>query len=137
MISKIKHKGFTLVEIVVALGVFLLFASGIYSGIQFVFKSVYYSRLKILETGILNEQLEIIRNLPFEDVGIVNGSPSGVLERTATTTRNNIDFEITRTIRNIDDPFDGTIGGTPNDLAPADYKMVEVEIICTNCYQTK
>ena len=137
MFNAHKHRGFTLVEIIVALAVFLLFMSGIYSGIQFVFKSVYYSRMKILETGILNEQLEIIRNLPFEDVGIINGSPSGVLERTVTTTRSGIEFEITRTIRNIDDEFDGTIGGDPNDLAPADYKLVEVEIICEKCNQTK
>lgn len=137
MLYKTNHKGFTLIEVLVALAVFLLFAVGIYSGIQFVFKSVYYSRLKILETAILNEQLEIVRNLPFEDVGIINGSPSGVLERTATTTRNGIDFTITRTIRNIDDEFDGTIGGTPNDIAPADYKMVEVEIVCDKCSQTK
>lgn len=123
-------------EIIVALAVFVLFMSGIYSGIQFVFKSVYYSRMKILETAILNEQLEIVRNLPFEDVGIVNGSPSGVLERTVTTTRSGIEFTITRTVRNIDDEFDGTIGGNPNDLVPADYKMVEVEIICDKCNQT-
>lgn len=136
MVCKSTHRGFTLVEIIVALAVFVLFMSGIYSGIQFVFKSVYYSRMKILETAILNEQLEIIRNLPFEDVGIINGSPSGVLERTVTTTRSGIEFTITRTIRNIDDEFDGTIGGDPNDLAPADYKMVEVEIICDKCNQT-
>ena len=137
MADKNTHRGFTLIEIIVALGVFALFVSGIYSGIQFVFKSVYYSRMKILETALLNEQLEIIRNLPFEDVGIINGSPSGVLERTVTTTRSGIEFEITRTIRNIDDEFDGTIGGDPNDLAPADYKLVEVEIICDKCNQTK
>lgn len=132
---KRKHSGFSLIEIIVALGVFLLFAVGIYSGIQFTFKAVYQSRLRILETGILSEQIEIIRNLPFADVGIVNGSPSGVLLRTVTTTRSGIDFAITRTIRNVDDPFDGTIGGAPNDTAPADYKLVEAEIICTRCEQ--
>jgi hypothetical protein len=33
-------------------------------------------------------------------------------------------------VRSIDDPFDGTIGGSPNDTSPADYKLVEMEIIC-------
>lgn len=128
-------KGFTLIEIIVAVAIFLIFAIGIYSGIQFIFKSVYQSRLRIIETGILNEQVEIIRNLSFHSVGIVNGSPAGTLERTVTTTRNGIGFTITRTIRNVDDPFDGTIGGDPNDLSPADYKIAEVEIICNNCTQ--
>ncbi len=130
-----KRKGFSLIEILVAVGVFVIFAIGIYSGIEFVFKVVYNSRVRIIETAILNEQVEVIRNIGFHDVGIINGSPSGVLERTVTTTRNGIDFEITRTIRNIDDPYDGTIGGNPNDTAPADYKLVDVEIICTSCRQ--
>ncbi len=129
------NKGFGLLEVIVAIAIFVLFLVGIYSAIQFVFKIVYASRLRIIETGILNEQIEIARNLPYQNIGIVNGSPSGVLARTATTTRNGIDFLITRTIRNIDDPFDGTIGGMPNDTAPADYKLVEIEVICQKCAQ--
>ncbi len=130
-------KGFSLIEVIVGVAVFVLFMVGIYGGITFVFKIVYQSRLRILETGILNEQIEIVRNLPFQDVGIINGSPSGVLVHIVTTTRNGIDFTVTRTIRNIDDPFDGVIGGTPNDTAPADYKMVDIEIICDHCDQHK
>ncbi|OIO19288.1 MAG: hypothetical protein CO029_01170 [Candidatus Magasanikbacteria bacterium CG_4_9_14_0_2_um_filter_41_10] len=107
--SQQRKHGFSLLEIVVAVGIFAIFVIGIYSGIQFVFKLVYNSRVRIIETSLLNEQIEGIRNMSFYDVGIVNGSPSGLLERTVTTTRNNIDFEITRTIRNIDDPFDGVI----------------------------
>jgi len=133
--NKLNHKGFSLIEVMIGVAVFVLFTVGIYSGIQFVFKVVYQSRLKILETGILNEQVEIIRNLPFENVGIINGSPAGVLTRTVTTTRNGIPFTVTRTIRNIDDPFDGTAGGNPPDTAPADFKMVDIEITCDNCGQ--
>jgi len=106
-------RGFTLLEILISLGVFVLFASGIFTGIQYVFKSVYASRLRIIENGILNEQVEIVRNLPFAQVGIMQGSPPGVLTRTATMTKNGIEFLITRTIRNIDDPFDGTATGEP------------------------
>lgn len=122
-------------EVLIGIAVFVLFFVGIYSGIQMVFKVVYQSRLKILETGILNEQVEIIRNMPFASVGIINGSPAGLLAHTATTTRNGINFLITRTIRNIDDPYDGTIGGEVNDTAPADYKLAEVEVICQACNQ--
>lgn len=172
--------GFTLVEAMIALAVMMLFAAGIYGGIQLVFRVVYQSRVRILESAILNEQIEIVRNMSFFDVGIVNGSPAGLLARTVTTTRNNIDFIITRTIRNIDDPFDGTIDAEPLtppdgkvyichsgatlsvsvnalgghlghgdtegpcdgdpeagnvDQAPADYKMVHIDVICSNCSQ--
>lgn len=135
---KIKNRqGFGLLEVIIGVAIFALFAIGIYSGTQYVFKVVFNSRLHIIETSILNEQIEVIRNLPFSEIGIINGSPAGLLDRNVTTTRSGVEFLITRTIRNIDDPFDGTIGGTPNDTAPADYKLIEVEIICTKCGQRK
>jgi hypothetical protein len=133
--TKKNKKGFGLLEMVISISVFIIFVVGIYSGIQFVFKIVYQSRLRILETAILNERVEVIRNMPFENIGIVNGNPAGSLTRTVTTTRNNIEFTLTHTIRNIDDPFDGTIGGIPNDTSPADYKLIDVEIICHSCNQ--
>ena len=113
----------------------MLFALGIYSGISIVFKVVYSSRLRILETALINEQLEIARNLPFESVGIINGVPNGVLPNSTTTVRNGVTFTLVTTIRNIDDPFDGTITSTPADTSPADYKLIEISVICQNCPQ--
>ncbi len=130
-----RRAGFSLIEVIVALGLFILFTVGVYGAIHFALKAVFNSRLRIIETAVLNEQVEIIRNLSFFDVGIVNGSPSGVLERTSVVARNGMDFVVTRTIRNIDDPFDGTIGGTPDDTAPADYKLVHIEVVCQDCAQ--
>jgi len=127
--------GFTLVEVIVAAAVFVLFAVGIYSGITMVFKIVYQSRVRILETAILSEELEIARNLPYDSVGIVSGVPAGVLSHTKTLVRNGIIYNLITTVRNVDDPFDGTLGGSPNDSAPADYKLVEVSAICVDCEQ--
>jgi prepilin-type N-terminal cleavage/methylation domain-containing protein len=128
-------KGFTLLEILIASAIFLLFAIGIYSGIHLIFKIVYQSRMRILETALLAEQLEIVRNLPYGSVGIINGVPSGVLPYSTTTKRNGQNFLIITTVRNIDDPFDGTVGGSPNDTSPADYKLVEMSAICQPCGQ--
>ena len=120
-----------------ATAVFLLFAIGIYGGISLVFKIVYSSRLRILETALIGEQLELVRNLPFDSVGIINGVPSGVLPYTTTTVRNGVTFVLITTVRNIDDPFDGTVTSTPADTSPADYKLVEISVICQNCPQQK
>ena len=128
-------RGFTLIEIVVAIAIFLIFSAGIYSTLSMVFKIVYQSRLKILETAVLSEQLEIARNLPYDSVGILNGVPAGVLLHTQTIVRDGATFTVLTTVRNIDDVYDGTLGGTPNDTAPADYKHVEVSAICNNCLQ--
>lgn len=130
-------KGFTLIEVVVAAAIFLLFALGIYGGISLVFKIVYQSRLKILETAILSEELETVRNLPFDSIGIENGVPAGVLARTKNITRNNVNFLLTTTVRNIDNVFDGLATGNPKDTSPADYKLVEMSVICANCSQVR
>lgn len=133
--KKINVSGFTLIEITVAIAIFLIFAVGIYSTISMVFKIVYQSRMKILETALLSEQIEIAHNLPYDSVGIVNGIPAGVLVHSQTIARNGAYFTVITSVRNIDDPFDGILGGTPNDTAPADYKQVEVSAICTSCTQ--
>ena len=127
------ERGFTLIEAIVSTAVFALFAIGIYGSFQAVLKAVYKSRINIIETALLDEQLEIARNLSFDDIGLVNGVPSGVIPRVATITRNGVEFLVTTVIRSIDDPFDGVLGGTPNDTAPADYKLVEITARCTSC----
>ncbi len=128
--------GFTLVEVIVAIAVFTLFALGVYEGVRYIYKIVYMSRVRILETAILTEELEIARNLPYASVGISGGIPSGLLTRSKTVNRNGIIFDIITTVRNIDDPFDGMATGTvPLDTSPADYKLVEISAICDSCLQ--
>ncbi|MFA7654288.1 MAG: prepilin-type N-terminal cleavage/methylation domain-containing protein [Candidatus Magasanikbacteria bacterium] len=131
------RKGFSLLEVIIAVAIFLLFALGIYGGISLIFKVVYMSRTLVLETTFLSEELEVVRALPYESVGILNGVPVGVLSHTKTITRNGQNFDLITTVRNIDDPFDGTVGGSPNDTSPADYKLVEISAICSSCLQTK
>jgi prepilin-type N-terminal cleavage/methylation domain-containing protein len=132
----LKRDGFSLLESIISLAIFLILAIGVYGGLQFTFKILYQSRMRLIESALLNEEVETLRNMPYEQVGIVNGSPPGVLGRTVTTTKSGLDFTLTRVIRNVDDPYDGLIGGTPGDTVPADYKFVDLEIVCTSCRQT-
>ena len=127
-------KAFTLIETIISIAVFIIFVFGIYGGIQLVYKVIYSSRTQIIEIGILNEQMEIIRNLDFLDVGIISSTPVGVLTRTSDISRNGGTFRVTRSIRSIDDPGDGTIeAGT--DTTANDYKYVYLEVTCLNCQQ--
>lgn len=126
-------RGTTLVETLVATAVFVTFSVALY---QLYGKLVELSsniRTRIVATQLANEQFEIIRNLQYYDVGTVGGIPSGAIAQNQTLSRNNTDFSVNTTIRNIDHPADGTLGGTPNDLSPADNKLVEITITCITC----
>lgn len=128
----------TLIEVVVAIAVFLIMATAIYDGYVSVFKMVTGSRVQLSAVALANEQLEIIRNMPYQDVGLIDGLPAGKLSRFQTITRDNIPFSVRLSIQDIDDPFDGQIGSTTApDLAPNDYKLAEVEISCATCQNFK
>jgi len=125
--------GFTLVEALVGAAIFVILAMSVYQAFVTTMDVVRLSRVKITATALANEQFEIMRNLPYADVGIVSGLPLGKIPATQILIRDSKEFTVKTTIRNIDDPFDGTIGGNPNDNSPADYKLAELEITCPTC----
>lgn len=126
-------KGFSLVELLVGVAVFSVICVSVYTSYISIFEVVHTSRGKLQAVDLVNEQFEIIRNLPYSDVGIYGGIPNGILDNTQTLVRGQNTFDVLTTIRNVDDPFDGTLGGAPNDLSPADFKLVEIEINCSTC----
>ncbi len=133
--SKIKNQqaGFTFIETLVAVSVSAVILMATYGAIQSLFNIVSASRAKIDAVNLINEQIEIIRNMPYSQVGIVSGIPNGVLPHAQNLTRDGFNFTVTTFVRNIDDPFDGTIGGSPADPSSHDYKSVEIDIACVNC----
>ena len=135
-ISKVKQSksilrllGFTLVEMVIVIAVFILITTAIIGTYVKIFQLIEANKVRITALDLANEQIEIIHNLPYSDVGEIGGIPNGKIPQTQTLTRDNLIFIATTTIRNIDDPFDGQIGSsTHNDLSPADYKLVQIDI---------
>ena len=125
--------GFTLIETLVGTTIFILIAIAVYKSFGSLMDAVSVSKAKVAATAVANEQFEIIRNLPYEHVGIPNSIPEGNIPRNQTITKDGYSFDILTTIRNMDDPFDGTIGGSPDDTSPADYKLADLDITCSNC----
>ena len=128
-----KRKGLTLIETVIAIAVMAIVGFAIYRALLTLLNILNVSEVRVAAANLANEQLELIRNMTYDEVGLVGGVPSGFVEPFETKKKGGYDFNITTIIRSIDDPFDGTIGGAPNDLSPADYKLVEVSLTCTNC----
>jgi len=127
-------KGFTLVEVVVGAAIFLIVALAAYSAYSSVFQLANSNQSRILAVGLADEQFEILRNMPYSNIGEVNGIPAGTIPQTQTLTRGGISFTVTTVIRNIDLPFDGIMGSTTNnDLKPADNKLAQITVSCDSC----
>lgn len=126
-------KGFTLIEVLVATTIFLIISVGIYAGFVSILKTMKIIRVKGIMTNIANEQFEIVRNLPYASVGTISGIPSGVIPQSQTISRDGRSFIVETVVRNVDEPFDGTFNGTPKDLSPADMKIIETTISCSEC----
>ncbi len=128
-----ERRGFTLIDVLVSVGILVILFGGIYMIYFSVLDVIANLELRAAATSVLNKEVEVIRNMRYEDVGTVGGVPTGLIPQTKTTNFDNAQFSIKTIIRNIDDPFDGVVGGSPNDTAPADYKLVEMEIDCVSC----
>lgn len=126
-----KEKGFSLIEVVIAVAVFAVFAVGVYQGYSAIYNAVANARHKALAADLANARFEIIKNLPYASVGTVGGNPSGLITASENVTSDRVTFSVVTTIINVDDPFDGLSGA--GDIFPADYKLVEIRITCLGC----
>src|SRR3989344_3420501 len=104
-----KQSGFTLIEILIAIALFLILSLGIYFTYANLLDVISRTRMHTLATSVLNKEIEIVRNLPYDSVGIVGGSPPGQIAGSKNVGYEGQTFVISAYVRNIDDPFDGTI----------------------------
>ncbi len=127
-----RSRGFSLVEALVAIALMGMFLT-LFQGYTTILTAIKAVRNKLTQASIANEKIEIIHNFPYDSVGLVSGVPAGIIPASEYITRSGNTYRIDTVVRNIDDPFDGTIDGVPDDTSPIDYKIVEVTVTCTTC----
>lgn len=137
MLSIKTQKGFTLVEALVGAAVFLIVAMGVYNSYANLFRFMSNAQYKELAVDLAEEQMEIIRNMPYADIGVEGSIPSGNIPYEQFFWRGGIKFKVNAIVRNIDLPNDGVAGGSPNDTAPNDNKLVSLSVSCDGCGDTK
>ena len=123
-------KGFTLIESLIGIAIFVMLAGIVYSTITALIQQSRLYRENTTLSSIADRYLEIVRNLPYSQVGTINGNPRGALPdlpNASTTTVNNNIYKMYYAVSYVDDPSDGTamIG---NDAAPNDYKQIKFYI---------
>lgn len=117
--------GFTFIETLVGVSILMIVMIGIYGAFQLGFKVVAQSKARIVATALANQKIETAKNLPYSQIGTINGIPPGNIIENETITKNNIEYTIKTTVGYVDDQFDGT---APADTLPNDYKKIKVKV---------
>jgi len=127
------RRGTSLIDLLISMGIIAILFGGIYLVYFSIVTAIANISAREAAVAAVQAQIETIHNLPYASIGTVGGVPSGVIQPTQTVPVGSFSFVIQTTIRNIDDPFDGTLNGTPADTAPADYKLVSIVATCPLC----
>jgi prepilin-type N-terminal cleavage/methylation domain-containing protein len=128
--ENMKENGFTLIESLISIGIFVILAMIIYATTSALIRESRLYRENTTLSGIADQYLEIAHNLPYSQVGTLNGNPHGVLPdlaNAATTTLNDTAYQMYYAVSYVDDPSDGT-AILDTDTAPNDYRQIKFYI---------
>lgn len=121
-----ENLGFSFIEVLVSISIFIILLLGIYSLMNLSLKisqdNKYYSEA----ISLANQRIEEIHNLAYEKVGTVGGSPAGVIPEKEIIKRS-AEFSVSTTIIYYDDPYDGTLLNG-DDQVFTDYKLVSTRV---------
>lgn len=122
------HRAFTLIEGLVFLFLFALITTIFFQTFAYGTSLIQQSKHRLGAVALASQKMEIVRSLDFDNIGTTTGVPAGDLEEHETVTVNGTDYTVHTFVQYIDDGFDGTLGGAPNDPIPNDYKRVRIEV---------
>ncbi|MEI7709282.1 MAG: prepilin-type N-terminal cleavage/methylation domain-containing protein [bacterium] len=130
MTSHKNQKGFTLIESLISIAIFVMIVGVVYQTFFSVSKSTISNREGATVSYLAGQYLEIARNLPYSQIGTVQGNPHGSLpdsNNPTSTTMGATTYQVYYEVTYLDDSADGT-ALLSTDAAPNDYKQVKVSI---------
>jgi hypothetical protein len=120
-----KNTGQVLIGLLIAIGLLAILTQTVLTLVVTSYQILTFTNVRTNAKYIATQEMEVIRNLPFNSIGTVGGIPQGILTQTKTTQKNGVTYTIKTNVVYIDDAFDLT---APNDLLPTDYKRVRIDV---------
>jgi len=127
-----RKSGFTLIEALVLLFIFTIITITFYATWSMSTRYIVFIKNRFMAVSLANEKMEVVRNLAYDKIAHTGATPPGNIQQEEFIMRAGREFHIVTRIRNEDDPLDGTLGGTPNDVDFVDYKNVRIEVFWDN-----
>ena len=119
--------GASLIDVIFGVSIMLIIFIGIFGIFKLSIELVSSSKSKTGALALANEQMEFIRSLSYNAVGVVGGIPAGNIEQEEIIILNKTIYTRRTFIQYIDDLKDG-LEEEDENLITADYKLVKVEI---------
>lgn len=123
-----KMKGMTVIEGLILLSVFVIVTTTFYEGFVLSTNYILNAKRRLLAVSIANEKMEILRSLPYDEVAVSGGTPSGAIDPDELIATSGSQFHILTAISYVDDSNDGTLAGS-NDSIPNDYKLAVIRVL--------
>lgn len=125
------QQGSIFLEIIIAIGILAALIGAIASLVVASYDLIGYSRTRITARHLATEKMELLRNLPYNQVAVLGGVPAGNLPQLETVERNGLAYAVRTNVVYVDDPFDGL---APVDTLPIDYKRARVDVSWTGIF---
>jgi len=121
------NNGASLIDVIFGVSIMLIIFIGIFGIFKLSVELVSSSKAKTGALALANEQMEFIRSLSYDAVGVSGGIPAGNIEQEEIITLNKTIYTRRTFIQYIDDIKDGLEDEDKNSIN-ADYKLTKVEI---------
>lgn len=122
MASACREAGFSLIEAVIAMVLFLIVATALSGLMSSGIAAQRLARERTLAEQQALAQIETIRRLPYDSVGTVSGNPPGVVAASTPVSATGLKATMSTQVKYVDDP-------TPTSYATAaNYKKVTVTV---------
>ncbi|MBL8030621.1 MAG: carboxypeptidase regulatory-like domain-containing protein, partial [Candidatus Doudnabacteria bacterium] len=118
-----------------SLAIFVIIALGVLGSYAALSRSVKVARERTILASLASNYMEIVKNMPYSQVGTKIGNPNGPLADFTNPIITKIEsytYRIYYEVTYIDDPADNS---APTDLEPADYKQIKMHVTNTTTGQ--
>lgn len=114
--------GFTVVEMLVGIGIFAIIAVGFAQTMATSLRVQVVSRQRTAAVQLATEQVERARALDYDQVGIIGGNPPGTLPAEQDVTVGRLTYHVAAAVGFVDDPIPGGFSTYAN------YKRLEIVV---------